>query len=87
MKTNTLLKFKANKTDKYKGIYKRVFKILNNGWWENAFESDESTIVDGYWNLYVVDTDNTPTYVDRDDLENLQKIKGLEIISINEGVI
>ncbi len=83
MKTNTLLKFKANKTDKYKGIYKKVFKILNNGWWECTFQGDESVIIDGYWNLYVENEDCTPKYVDWEDLEKLEKIKGLEIISIN----
>ena len=79
-KTMTLIKFKANKTDKYKGIYKRVFNILNNGWFENAFQGDESTIVNGYWNLYVEDDDCNPKEIDWESLEELKKIKGLEII-------
>ena len=79
-KTMTLIKFKANKTDKYKGIYKRVFKILNNGWYENAFQGDESIIVNGYWNLYVEDDDCNPKEIDWESLEELKKIKGLEIL-------
>ena len=89
----TILKFKTSKSGIYKGIYAKVFKILNKdllfGFGE-LFDSSKSYIKDDYYHLIIenenyeiVDIENE---IDCDKFEKIQKLN-LEIITgkINNG--
>ena len=77
------LKFKANKNNIYKGKYAQIFNILNKDVlfsFSEAYQSDDSKIVDGYWYLEIVNEDNEPIQLDWNEEEKIRNIKNLEII-------
>ena len=83
----TILKFKINKSDIYKGPYAKVFKILNKGLLfglGELFDSPKSYIKDGYYNLIIEDENyniiDIESYLDCDKFEKIQKLN-LEIIN------
>ena len=83
----TILKFKINKSDIYKGTYAKVFKILNKGLLfglGELFDSSKSYIKDGYYNLIIEDENyniiDIESYLDCDKFEKIQKLN-LEIIN------
>jgi hypothetical protein len=72
----------TNKNKIYGGTYKKIFDIMNDGWYENAFQSDDSKIIDGYWYLNIEDEDYEAKFISEENMIKLQKIKNL---TINKG--
>tara|TARA_Y100001963_G_scaffold45096_1_gene63524 strand:+ start:828 stop:1088 length:261 start_codon:yes stop_codon:yes gene_type:complete len=85
----TILKFKVSKSGKYKGIYKKVFKILNKdlllGLGE-LYDSEKSYIKDNYYYLIIEDENYNIIDIENEiDYNKFIKIKKLNLQIIKKG--